>query len=264
MNKGFYALAIAISLLLHGALITAITYGWEASSMPERKAMPKFVQAKLVTIDAATPQKKLPKKVDKVQQRAQREAEQKRQAEVERKRRAALERKKKLEAEKKRKAKAEAERKAKEEKTRREKERKEKERKEKALKEQLAKERQSSFDEALEEEQELLDANEGQQAVMSVAQAIQQRIESVWSRPPSARNGMLTRVKINFVPTGRVVAANIVDGSGNAALDRSVLTAIRRVEVFPEVAELAREEPIIFEREVRTTILNFKVEDLRQ
>ncbi|WP_143729257.1 cell envelope integrity protein TolA [Microbulbifer sp. GL-2] len=259
MNKGFYALAIVISLLLHGALITAITYGWEASSMPERKAMPKFVQAKLVTIEAATPQKNLPKKVDKIQQRAQREAEQKRKAEVERKRRAALERKKKLEAEKKRKAKVAADRKAREEKARREKEQKEKE-----LKEQLAKERQSSFDEALEDEQELLDANEGQQAVMSVGQAIKQQIEAVWSRPPSARNGMTIRVKINFVPTGRVVAANIVEGSGNAALDRSVLTAIRKVEVFPEVAELAREEPVIFEREARTTILNFIVEDLRQ
>ncbi|WP_444895170.1 cell envelope integrity protein TolA [Microbulbifer sp. SSSA005] len=264
MNKGFYALAIIISLVLHGALIAAMTYGWEASSMPERKPMPKFVQAKLVTIEAATPKKKLPKKVDKIKQRADRAAEQKRKAEVERKRRAALEQKKKLEAEKKRKAKAEADRKAQAEKARREKEQQEKARKEKELKEKLAQERQSSFDEALQGEEELLDANEAEQAVMSVGQAIQQQIEAVWSRPPSARNGMLTKVRINFVPTGRVVAANIVEGSGNAALDRSVLTAIKKVEVFPEVADLAREEPVVFEREVRTTILNFKVEDLRQ
>ncbi|WNZ57136.1 cell envelope integrity protein TolA [Microbulbifer sp. MKSA007] len=264
MNKGFYALAIIISLVLHGALIAAMTYGWEASSMPERKPMPKFVQAKLVTIEAATPKKKLPKKVDKIKQRAEREAEQKRKAEVERKRRAALEQKKKLEAEKKRKAKVEADRKAQAEKARREKEQQEKARKEKELKEKLAQERQSSFDEALQGEEELLDANEAEQAVMSVGQAIQQQIEAVWSRPPSARNGMLTKVRINFVPTGRVVAANIVEGSGNAALDRSVLTAIKKVEVFPEVADLAREEPVVFEREVRTTILNFKVEDLRQ
>ncbi|WHI48666.1 cell envelope integrity protein TolA [Microbulbifer sp. VAAF005] len=264
MNKGFYALAIIISLVLHGALLVAMTYGWEASSMPERKPMPKFVQAKLVTIEAATPKKKLPKKVDKIKQRADRAAEQKRKAEVERKRRAALEQKKKLEAEKKRKAKVEADRKAQAEKARREKEQQEKARKEKELKEKLAQERQSSFDEALQDEEELLDANEAEQAVMSVGQAIQQQIEAVWSRPPSARNGMLTKVRINFVPTGRVVAANIVEGSGNAALDRSVLTAIKKVEVFPEVADLAREEPVVFEREVRTTILNFKVEDLRQ
>ncbi|MFC6980738.1 cell envelope integrity protein TolA [Microbulbifer taiwanensis] len=248
-----------ISLVFHGALIAVLTYGWEASSQPERKPMPKFVQAKLVSADALAPKKTAPPKVDKIQQRQQRELEQQRKAEAEKKRRAAIERKKKLEAEKKRKAEAERKRKAAEEKSRREKERKEKERKE-----QLERERQSAFDEALEEEEELLDAREGAQAVMSVAQAIQQRIESVWSRPPSARNGMLTVVQINFVPTGRVVAANIVEGSGNAALDRSVLTAIRRVEVFPEVAELARKEPSLFEREVRKTLLNFRVEDLRQ
>ncbi|MFC6634717.1 cell envelope integrity protein TolA [Microbulbifer taiwanensis] len=256
---GSYALAVVISLVFHGALIAVLTYGWEASSQPERKPMPKFVQAKLVSADALAPKKTAPPKVDKIQQRQQRELEQQRKAEAEKKRRAAIERKKKLEAEKKRKAEAERKRKAAEEKSRREKERKEKERKE-----QLERERQSAFDEALEEEEELLDAREGAQAVMSVAQAIQQRIESVWSRPPSARNGMLTVVQINFVPTGRVVAANIVEGSGNAALDRSVLTAIRRVEVFPEVAELARKEPSLFEREVRKTLLNFRVEDLRQ
>ncbi|WP_444936645.1 cell envelope integrity protein TolA [Microbulbifer sp. JMSA004] len=264
MNKGFYALAIIISLVLHGALIAAMTYGWEASSMPERKPMPKFVQAKLVTIEAATPKKKLPKKVDKIKQRAEREAEQKRKAEVERKRRAALEQKKKLEAEKKRKAKVEADRKAQAEKARREKEQQEKARKEKELKEKLAQERQSSFDEALQDEEDLLDAPEAEQALASVSDAINRHIAGVWSRPPSARNGMLTTVKINFVPTGRVVAANIIESSGNAAYDRSVLTAIKKVEVFPEVAELAREEPVIFEREVRTTIVNFRPEDLRQ
>ncbi|WP_413664413.1 cell envelope integrity protein TolA [Microbulbifer sp. CNSA002] len=264
MNKGFYALAIIISLVLHGALIAAMTYGWEASSMPERKPMPKFVQAKLVTIEAATPKKKLPKKVDKIKQRADRAAEQKRKAEVERKRRAALEHKKKLEAEKKRKAKLEADRKAQAEKARREKEQQEKARKEKELKEKLAQERQSSFDEALQDEEDLLDAPEAEQALASVSDAINRHIAGVWSRPPSARNGMLTTVKINFVPTGRVVAANIIESSGNAAYDRSVLTAIKKVEVFPEVAELAREEPVIFEREVRTTIVNFRPEDLRQ
>ncbi|SEA35925.1 cell envelope integrity protein TolA [Microbulbifer marinus] len=259
MNRGSYALAIIVSLALHGALIAVLTYGWEATSKPERKPMPKFVQAKLVTVDATVTKKKAPPKVDKIKQRQQRELERKRQAEAEKKRRAALERKKKAEAEKKKKAEAERKKKAAEEKARREKERKEQERKQ-----QLERERQSAFDEALEEEEELLDAREDAQAVMSVAQAIQQRIESVWSRPPSARNGMITVVQINFVPTGRVVATNIIEGSGNAALDRSVLQAIRKVEVFPEVAELAREEPNVFEREVRTTLLNFRVEDLRQ
>ncbi|WP_323846850.1 cell envelope integrity protein TolA [Microbulbifer magnicolonia] len=259
MNRGSYALAVVISLVFHAALIAVLTYGWEASTEHERKPMPKFVQAKLVTVDATVTKKKAPPKVDKIKQRQQRELERQRQVEAEQKRRAALEQKKKAEAEKKRKAEAARKKKEAEDKARREKERKEQERKE-----QMERERQSAFEEALEDEEELQDAREDTQAVMSVAQAIQQRIESVWSRPPSARNGMLTVVQINFVPTGRVVAANIVEGSGNAALDRSVLQAIRKVEVFPEVADLAREEPNVFEREVRTTLLNFRVEDLRQ
>lgn len=257
-NASSYFLPVLVSLLFHGLLIAVLSFGWEAKE-PERRPMPKFVQAKLVSAEALAPKKTAPPKVDLIKQRQQRELERQRQAQAEKERRAALERKKKAEAEKKRKAEAERKKKAAEEKARREKERKEKEREE-----QLERERQSAFEEALEEEEDLLDAREGAQAVMSVAQAIQQRIESAWSRPPSARNGMRTVVQISFVPTGRVVAANIVEGSGNAAVDRSVLAAVRKVEVFPEVADLARKEPAMFEREVRTTTLNFIVEGLRQ
>lgn len=257
-NASSYALPVIVSLVFHGLLIAVLGLGWEATKEPKR-TMPQFVQAKLVTVDATVKKKKAPPKVDLREQRRQRELERQRQAEAEQKRRAAIERKKKAEAEKKRKAEAERKRKAAEEKARKEKERKERERKE-----QLERERQSAFDEALEEEEELLDAREDAQAVMSVAQAIQQRIESVLSWPPSARNGMVTEVQINFVPTGRVVATNIVESSGNAALDRAVINAVRKVEVFPEVAEVAREEPALFERQVRNTRLIFRVEGLRQ
>ncbi|KUJ83407.1 protein TolA [Microbulbifer flavimaris] len=258
-NASSYALPVIISVALHALLIAVLTFGWEATQEPPRKMMPNFVQAKLVTMDAAVKKKAAPPKVDLIKQRQQQEQQRQREAKAERERRAALERKKKQEAEKRRKAEAERKRKAAEEKARKEKERKEQERKE-----QMERERQSAFEEALEEEEELLDARESTQAVMSVAQAIQQRIESVWSQPPSARNGMVTEVSISFVPTGRVVASNITKSSGNAALDRSVLNAVRKVEVFPEVAELAREEPTTFEREVRNTQLIFRVEGLRQ
>ena len=250
MNRGTYALAVIFSLAFHGGLVVALSHGWEASEA-ERRPMPKFVQAKLVSAEALAPEKKTPPKQDLIKQRQQRELERQRREQAEKERRAAAERKKKTEAERKKKA---AEEKA----------RKERQRKEEERREQLERERQSAFDEALEEEEELLEAREGDQAVMSVAQAIRQRIESAWSRPPSARNDMLTVVQINFVPTGRVVAANIIQSSGNAAMDRSVLQAVHKVEVFPEVAELARKESTIFERKVRTTLLNFRPEDLRQ
>ena len=257
--KGSYGPAIVISVALHALLIAVLTFGWEAKQSHEIKPMPKFVQAKLVTMESKSNKPKAPPKVDLREKRRQQELERQRQAEAEKKRRAAAERKKKEEADKKRKAEQAKKKREAEEKARKEKERKEKERKEK-----LAQERKSAFEEALEDEEELQDASDDAVAVMSVAQAIQQRIEAVWSRPPSARNGMVVEVQINFVPTGRVVAATITKGSGNAAVDRSVLTAVKKVEVFPEVADVAREEPSLFERQIRTTKLIFRVEGLRQ
>ncbi|GAA5526021.1 hypothetical protein Maes01_02608 [Microbulbifer aestuariivivens] len=258
-NASSYALPVIISVLLHALLIGVLAFGWEATQEPPRKSMPKFVQAKLVTVDATVKKKKAPPTVDLIERRQQQKLQRQREAKAQAERRAALERKKKREAEQRKKAEAERKRKAAEEQARKEKERKDKEREE-----QLEQQRQSAFEEALEDEEELLDARESTQAVMSLAQAIQQRIESVWSQPPSARNGMVTEVRISFVPTGRVVASNITKSSGNAALDRSVLNAVRKVEVFPEVAELARAEPALFEREVRNTQLIFRVEGLRQ
>jgi len=248
--KGSYGPAIVISVALHALLIAVLTFGWEAEHKRELKPMPKFVQAKLVQLEAKSDKPKAPPKVDLREKRRQQELERQRQAEAEKKRKAAAERKKKQEAEKKRKAEAEA--------------RKKREAEEKARKERLEQERMSAFEEALEDEEALQEASNDSAAVMSVAQAIQQRIEAVWSRPPSARNGMVVEVQINFVPTGRVVASTITKGSGNPAVDRSVLTAVKKVEVFPEVADVAREEPSLFERQIRTTKLIFRVEGLRQ
>ncbi|WP_066962507.1 cell envelope integrity protein TolA [Microbulbifer sp. Q7] len=252
--KGSYGPAIVISVALHALLIAVLTFGWEAEHKRELKPMPKFVQAKLVQLESKSDKPKAPPKVDLREKRRQQELERQRRDEAEKKRKAAAERKKKLEAEKKRKAEA----------ARKKREAEEKARKEKERKERLEQERKSAFEDALEDEEFLQEASDDSAAVMSVAQAIQQRIEAVWSRPPSARNGMVVEVQINFVPTGRVIASTITKGSGNAAVDRSVLTAVKKVEVFPEVAEVAREEPSLFERQIRTTKLIFRVEGLRQ
>jgi len=258
--KGSYGPAIVISVALHALLIAVLTFGWEAKQSHEIKPMPKFVQAKLVTMESKSKEPKAPPKVDlREKRRQQQERERQRQAAADKKRKAAAERKKKEEADKKRKAEEARKKREAEDRAKKEKERKEKERKE-----QLEQERMSAFEEALEDEEEIRDASDDAVAVMSVAQAIQQRIEAVWSRPPSARNGMVVEVQINFVPTGRVVASTITKGSGNSAVDRSVLTAVKKVEVFPEVADVAREEPSLFERQIRTTKLIFRVEGLRQ
>ncbi|WOX06562.1 cell envelope integrity protein TolA [Microbulbifer pacificus] len=263
--NGSYGPAIVISVALHALLIAVLTFGWVGEHKKELKPMPKFVQAKLVTLESKSNKPKAPPKVDLIKQRQQQQERERQQKGAEdQKRKAAAERKKKEEADKKRKADEARKKQEAADKARKEKERKEKERKEKERKEKLEQERKSAFEEALEDEEEIQDASDDATAVMSVAQAIQQRIQAVWSRPPSARNGMVVEVQINFVPTGRVVAATITQGSGNAAVDRSVLTAIKKVEVFPEVADVAREEPSLFERQIRTTKLIFRPEDLRQ
>ncbi len=260
--NGSYGPAIVISVALHALLIAVLTFGWEAEHKKELRPMPKFVQAKLVQMEAkSTNERKAPPKVDLIeQQRRQQEVERQQKAAEEKKRQAAAERKKKEEAEKKRKA-DEAARKKKEAD---EKARKEKERQEKARQEKLEQERKSAFEDALEDEEVIQESSNDASAVMSVAQAIQQRVEENWSYPPIARNGMVVEVQINFVPTGRVVAATISRSSGNPVVDRSVLTAVKKVEVFPEVAEVARKEPSLFERQIRTTKLIFRVEGLRQ
>lgn len=251
-TRSSYALAVILSLAFHGALVAAITYGWEARQ-PERKPMPQFVQAKLVSVESLNPQKSAPPKVDVEQQRRQ-QAERERQRRAEEERRRAAERKKKEEADRK-----------KAEEDRRKKEAEERARRERERQEQLEQDRRSALDEALQQEEELWDAARGSQAVASVAQAISERIRDAWSPPFSARNGMLAVVQINFVPTGRVVGEpHIVTSSGDPLVDRSVISAIKKVEVFPEVAELAREQPALFQREVRTTLLNFRVEGLRE
>lgn len=248
-----YGVGVSVSVCLHALLIAALVHGWEARSR-EPSPMPKFVQARLVALDSAAVKQQAPAPApDRQRRQREQEQERRRKAEADRARRAAIEREKQRKAEQQRRQRA-AEKRAREEKAQREIERQE----------QLERERRSAFDEALKEEQDLQAADINARAVASVAQAIRQRIEAVWNRPPSARNGMVTEVRISFVPTGRVVASNITKSSGNAALDRSVLTAIRKVEVFPAVAQLARKQPLVFERQVRTTQLIFRVEGLRQ
>lgn len=247
--RSAYGIGISVSVGLHTLLIAALVFGWE-SHQREFKPMPDFVQARVVALDSSAIKKQTPPPKDEAKQR--RELERQRKAEADKARRA-IEQEKKREAAQRRKQRAAEER-----------ARKEKARKEIQQQEQLEHQRRNAFDEALEEEQDLQAADINAQAVSSVAQAIQQRIEAVWNRPPSARNGMVAEVRIKFVPTGRVVSSNITKSSGNSSLDRSVLTAIRKVEVFPAVAELARKQPTLFERQVRTTQLIFRVEGLRQ
>jgi len=95
--------------------------------------------------------------------------------------------------------------------------------------------------------------------VAQYAGIIKRIISQNWQIPPSARNGMMTEVRLQLVPTGEVVAVNIIQSSGNEVFDRSVLQAVERADRFIELQDL---ENAVFERNFRTFTLVFRPEDL--
>ena len=93
-----------------------------------------------------------------------------------------------------------------------------------------------------------------------VAATIRASVITRWTRPPSARNGMVSVLSIQLVPTGEVVGVSVLQSSGNTAFDRSAMTAVERTGRFPEVAKLDNRT---FEANFRRFQLIFKPEDLR-
>ena len=77
-----------------------------------------------------------------------------------------------------------------------------------------------------------------------VAATIRATVINRWTRPPSARNGMVAVLSIQLVPTGEVVGVSVLQSSGNNAFDRSAMNAVERSARFPDVAKL---ENAVFE-----------------
>ena len=96
-----------------------------------------------------------------------------------------------------------------------------------------------------------------EKAMAYVAQ-IQREIIQNWSRPPSARNGMQTILRVYLVPTGEVVDVNIEESSGNVAFDRSAIQAVRKSDRFVVPGDAMR-----FERDFRMFTVLFRPDDVR-
>lgn len=116
-----------------------------------------------------------------------------------------------------------------------------------------------------EREQEMADAAAVELAssefemVQSGTSIIQQAVQSVWSRPPSARNGMRAILQIRMLPTGELVDAVITESSGDPAFDRSAENAVYSAAPFRELQNL----PInVFNENFRSLSLIFQPEDL--
>ncbi len=115
----------------------------------------------------------------------------------------------------------------------------------------------ASFSDSLASETEVLSEDKNEQAAQTYAQGIYQLIVTNWSRPPSARNGMQTKLIVELVPTGDVVNVTIASSSGNEAFDRSAEQAVRKVGKFD-----VPKDPELFEKYFRRFPVLFNPEDL--
>jgi colicin import membrane protein len=115
----------------------------------------------------------------------------------------------------------------------------------------------ASFSDAMARETEVLSDDKNEQAAQTYAQGIYQLIVTNWSRPPSARNGMQTKLIVELVPTGDVVNVTIASSSGNEAFDRSAEQAVRKVGKFD-----VPKDSKLFEKYFRRFPVLFNPEDL--
>ena len=121
-------------------------------------------------------------------------------------------------------------------------------------------ERQADLSAQLDAEMGALEDIENQQLVMSYASWISQRVGNSWSRPPSARSGMIVKLRVNLVPTGRVVSVDIVESSGDDAFDRSAEQAVYKAEPYSRLTELSSD---LFDEQFRQFVFIFFPQDLR-
>lgn len=104
-------------------------------------------------------------------------------------------------------------------------------------------------------------AGSDEQAISSYTELIRSAISNNWSRPPSARRTMSATLLIHLTPNGDLLSVSLVQGSGDAAFDRSVEQAVRRAAPFAEIKGM---ESRIFERYFRRGLrLVYTPEDLR-
>ena len=95
--------------------------------------------------------------------------------------------------------------------------------------------------------------------VQSATAIIQQAVQQVWNRPPSARNGMRAILQIQMLPTGELLDVRITQTSGDPAFDRASENAVYSAAPFTELRDL---QINIFNANFRTLSLIFQPEDL--
>ncbi|MBM4227732.1 MAG: cell envelope integrity protein TolA [Gammaproteobacteria bacterium] len=259
-NKAFYYSALAHAILI---VVFVVGIDWRSSSTPVTPAgAPQVMTAKAIDADKVMAEARkqqqleqqkqddLKRKEEEARRKVQEEeqklknlreqqeqeqrkvAEEKKRQEVEKKTRADAEQKAKAEAEKK--AKAEADKKAKAEAEKKAKAEAEKKAKAEAAKKAAAEKALADALAAEEAEgQALADATELQRWLGRIQAAVQ----GAFVYPPGLPPGLKCKLLVRVVPGGDVVAASVVESSGNAVFDRQAETAVRKAAPLPVPAE---------------------------
>jgi colicin import membrane protein len=242
-----YIIGVMVSVVVHVGVIAALWTNWQPSS-DTVYLQPKYVVAELVQLAPRVPAVSKEKKTSAISDQLARVK--KRQLEESRRKRRAEELRK--DAEKA----ALAARKKRDNEERLALEKRQLEERQRVEREQ----QQAEWEDMLTEGEAQMDAQEDQRAANSYRQIIQQRLSENWSRPPSARRNMEAQVRIQMVPTGRVVGVIIIKSSGDAAFDRSVEQAVRKAHQFIELQAM---DSRLFELKFRSVDVAFSPEDLR-
>ena len=110
------------------------------------------------------------------------------------------------------------------------------------------------------EQQRLAEQQETDAGVVGGYVALLERVvRQNWSRPPSARRGMTTRLRVRLTPTGEIISIEISKSSGSSAFDDSAVLAVQRAAPFRELLQL---ENRLFESYFREFDFFFDPQDL--
>ncbi len=130
-----------------------------------------------------------------------------------------------------------------------------------ALEQEIRQQQEDDLAAALASEDEAMETAE---AVSSYKDLIAVLVQRNWSRPPTARNGMVAVVAIETIPTGQITNQYIVEGSGDPAFDLSVIRAVTKLGHIEELKQLATENPTAYENNFRRFKFKFVPQDLRR
>lgn len=271
-----YPVSVVLAVFLHGAILVALFYFQQANTEVIDIVRPPAVKALLVSENPQARNEQMQQqrlaRQQQDQRAAQQRAEQQRQEEaraeqqraeeqqqVEQQRaeqeRNALQQRQELDRRQAEERRVEEQQRQREEQQRREQE----QQRQQELAAQQERERQ---DQALQAQQDA-DARElaetEAEIVMAYSAIIHDLVQQNWSRPPSARNGMVAVLRIRMVPTGDIIEVEVVQSSGDFAFDRAAESAVLRVNRFTELQGMPSR---LFDRNFRTFLLTFRPQDL--